>query len=371
MQRLQDPRIDLAEMKVHIVKKIGAERCRRYFYYLGRFLSQKLTKSEFDKFCYRLLGRENLALHNKLVRSILRNASLAKPPPPVHEGNDTEKSGVLGQEDGAEQSGSMIPNHSKNGYVWSNGVLPKVRLGTCDKTIKDRNRSTENGDFGSFACQISSRNSDERSSALLILAEKVIPNKGQAEAPFSSRSDEAQEKPSRLILSTSSVMAPLGISFSAASVDGARRTAPLSARADFISCYDSGGLAETEMLRKRMENIAVAHGLGGVSSECSSMLNNMLDVYLRKLIKASVDLAGARSTNGTHGKQSLHNLQRRDDSVHIQTSNQPFNITREQHPVSLLDFRVAMELTPHQLGQDWPLLREKILTCSFEEREEV
>lgn len=74
MQRLQDPRIDLAELKVHIVKKVGVERSTRYFYYLGRFLSQKLTKSEFDKSCFRLLGRENLSLHNKLIRSILRNA---------------------------------------------------------------------------------------------------------------------------------------------------------------------------------------------------------------------------------------------------------------------------------------------------------
>ena len=37
-----------------------------------------------------------------------------------------------------------------------------------------------------------------------------------------------------------------------------------------------------------MEGIAVAHGLGGVSPECCDMLSKILDVYLKKLIKASI-----------------------------------------------------------------------------------
>lgn len=407
MQRLQDPRVDLGELKMHIVKKIGVERSRRYFYYLGRFLSQKLTKSEFDKSCYRLLGRENLALHNKLIRSILRNASVAKsPPPPVHKTGHPEKLLVLGREDGPEQSGSLTPNHNRNDTVWSNGVLPKVRSGTCDRTIRDRpsplgpngkvesllqlplcredksgNRNTENGDLGPFAYQISGRYADERSGAFLCPAEKMrIAEKGQVAAPV-SRDDEAQEEQGRLILSTSPVIAPLGIPFCSASVGGARRTVPVSTRADFISCYDSGGLSDTEMLRKRMENIAVTQGLGGVSAECSSMLNNMLDVYLKKLIKSCVDLAGARSMNGTTpGKPTLDKQQSQDEivngvrpsnSLHMQTCNQPSDITQEQHSVSLLDFRVAMELNPQQLGEDWPLLRERISVRLFEEREGV
>ncbi|KAL1210440.1 hypothetical protein V5N11_006770 [Cardamine amara subsp. amara] len=406
MQRLQDPRIDLAELKVHIVKKIGVERSRRYFYYLGRFLSHKLTKSEFDKSCYRLLGRENLALHNKLIRSILRNASLAKSPPPVHKTGHPDKSLVLGNEDEPEQSGSLIPDHSRNDPVWSNGVLAKVRSGTCGRTIRDSrpsplgpngkvesllhqplcredkggNRSMDNRDLGPFAYQRSGPYADERGGASLCPAEKMrVPDKGQVAAQV-SRDDEAQEERGRLILSTRPVVAPLGIPFCSASVGGARRTVPFSTRADLISCYDSGRLSDAEMLRKRMENIAVAQGLGGVSAECSSMLNNMLDVYLKKLIKSCVDLAGARFMNGMPGKQSLDKLQSQDEivngvrsnnSLHIQTSNQPSDITQEQHSLSLLDFRVAMELNPHQLGEDWPLVRERVFMRSFEEREGV
>jgi hypothetical protein len=45
----QSSRVDLVELRTQIVKKIGVERSKKYFYYLNRFLSQKLSKSEFDK----------------------------------------------------------------------------------------------------------------------------------------------------------------------------------------------------------------------------------------------------------------------------------------------------------------------------------
>ncbi|CAH8387468.1 unnamed protein product [Eruca vesicaria subsp. sativa] len=336
MQGHEDLRIDLPELKLHIVKKIGGERSRRYFYYLGRFLNQKVSKSEFDKLCHRLLGKENLSLHNKLIHSILRNASLAQSSPAGH------KSLVLGKEDGPEGSGSLIPNHNRNGHVWSNGVLPKVAVrdrpsplganGKVESLLlhqshcrddKNGNRNMENGGFGPF--------------------DYHRPGKVAAAV---SRDESAP------------VVAPLGIQFCGASVGRARRTVQGLNRADFISCYDSGGLSDAEMLRKRMESIAVAHGLGGVSQECSSVLNNMLDVYLKKLIKSCVDLSGARSRNGSN-------------SLQIHTSNQTYETMQEQRPVSLLDFRVAMELNPSQLGEDWPLLRERLLMRSFEEREGV
>ncbi|CDY28269.1 BnaA01g05800D [Brassica napus] len=345
MQGAEDHhRIDLAELKLHIVKKIGAERSRRYFYYLGRFLSQKLTKVEFDKSCHRLLGRENLPLHNKLIHSILKNASLAKSPP-----LQKTKSLVLGKEDGPQQSGSLIPNHNP---VLSNGVLHKVRSGTCDRPSP----LGPNGKVDSLLHQPLCR--EDRSGNR---------NKENGDVGPVIRDDYvAQEERGRLVLSKNPVMAPLGIiPFSVT-----RRIVPASTKGDFITCYDSGGLSETEMLRKRMESIAAAEGLGGVSAECSTMLNSMLDVYLKKLVKSCVDLSGARSTNGN---QRLDKPQSREKIVNgMWPSNQASEITQEQqHPVSLLDFRAAMELNPHQLGEDWPLLLEKISMRSFEEREGV
>lgn len=409
MQRSQDQRVNLGELKGHIVKKIGVERSRRYFYYLSRFLSQKLTKSEFDKTCFRLLGRENLPLHNQLIRSILRNATVAKSPPSVQEAGHLTKplvNAFQSRGDGPEQSGPLIPNHNQNDPVWSNGVLPisprKVRSGIRDRKIRDRpsplgsngkvdhmlhqpicredNRGSvgmENGDLGQFDYQRSGRYAaDERDGEFLRPVEKArVPNKDQV-ATTAMTDDENQEEHARLELSP--LIAPLGIPFCSASVGGSRRTVPVSTRADLISCYDSGGLPDKEMLRKRMENIAAAQGLGGVSVECANTLSNMLDVYLKKLIKSCIDLVGARSTNGDSRKQTLDKQQSQNkivngvwpsNSLQIQTPNGPSDITQDQHSVSLLDFRTAMELNPHQLGEDWPILRERISMRSFEEQE--
>ncbi|KAL0716208.1 hypothetical protein Bca4012_065530 [Brassica carinata] len=106
-----------------------------------------------------------------------------------------------------------------------------------------------------------------------------------------------------------------------------------------MSCY--GLVPDTEIVRKRMESIAVAHGLEGVSMECANTLNTMLDVYLKKLIRSCTHLVGA--SDGTH------------DHHH--------------HSVSLLDFRTTMELNPLQLGESWQTLRERISVRSFEEQD--
>ncbi|VVB08893.1 unnamed protein product [Arabis nemorensis] len=410
MQRSQDQRINLGELKGHIVKKIGDERSRRYFYYLSRFLSQKITKSEFDKTCFRLLGRENLPLHNQLIRSILRNATVAKSPPTVEEAGPLTKplvNAFQSRGDGPEQSGPLIPNHNQNDPVLSNGILPisprKIRSGIRDRKIRDRpsplgsngkvehmlhqpifredNRGSvgmENGDLGQFDYQRSGRYvADERDGEFLRPVEKPrIPNKDHV-ATAAMRDDENQEEQARLNLSTSPLIAPLGIPFCSASVGGSRRTVPVPTSAELISCYDSGGLPDTEMLRKRMENIAASQGLG-VSMECSNTMNNMLDLFLKNLIKSCIDLVEARSTNGDSRKKTLDKQQSLNkivngvlpsNSLQIQTPNGPSHITQDQHSVSLLDFRTAMELNPHQLGEDWPILRERISMRSFEEQE--
>ncbi|EOA27189.1 hypothetical protein CARUB_v10023300mg [Capsella rubella] len=412
MQRSQEERVDLGELKGHIVKKIGVERSRRYFYYLSRFLSQKLTKSEFDKTCLRLLGRENLSLHNQLIRSVLRNATVAKSPPPDHEAGHSTKplaNAVQSRGDGPEQSGSLIPNHNQNEAVWSNGVLPisprKVRSGMRDRKSRDRpsplgsngkvehmlhqpvcredNRGSvvgmENGDLGQFECQRSGRyGADERDGEFLRPVEKPrMPNKEKV-ATASMRDDGNQEEQARLNLSMSPLIAPLGIPFCSASVGGSRRTVPVSTSAEISSCYASGGLPAVEMLKKRMENIAVAQGLEGVSLECANTLTNMLDVYLKKLVKSCVDLVGARSRNGDPGKQTIDKQQSQNkivngvwpsNSMQIQTPNGPSDITQDRRSVSLLDFRTAMELNPQQLGENWPILQERISMRSFEEQD--
>ncbi|KAL0733866.1 hypothetical protein Bca4012_010076 [Brassica carinata] len=340
MERYQDGRTNLGELKGHIVKKIGVERSKRYFYYLSRFLSQKLTKSEFDKTCFKLLGRENLSLHNQLIRSILRNATVPKsPPPPVQltkpVANNQNDPVCLNGVRKRKMRDSPVP-------VGSNGHL--LQQPVC--------REDRRGDHHRYGA------ADERDGEFLRpFAKPRMPCKEQlATVAVGDGDDENQEEQARVNLSASPLVAPLGIQFCSASVGGgSRRTVPVSTNADVMSCYNSGGLPDTELLRKRMENIAAAQGLEGVSMECANTLNAMLDVHLKKLIKSCIHLVRARSANG-----------REQGLVKQQGQNKR---TQDEHSVSLLDFRTAMELNPQQLGEDWPTILERISIRSFEEQD--
>ncbi|GMI89517.1 hypothetical protein like AT2G24530 [Hibiscus trionum] len=413
MQPQQGSRIDLAELKAQIVKKIGAEMSKRYFYYLTRFLSQKLSKTEFDKSCYRILGRENLPLHNQLIRSILKNACQAKAPPSVQEAPpvkslvQTVKS-FPAREDGHQQAGSH-PNMD----VWSNGVFPvssprKFRSGIRDRKLRDRpsplgpngkivvshqsvgqedngiRLGMENGDLTPYDHQrpvqhllaVVEEPEIERD-GLVCSTEPRVPSKDQSRGAFVEDAEEV-EQANHVSLSTSPLLAPLGIPFCATRVGGARKSPAVASSGGFISYYDSGSLNDNETLKKRMEQIAAVQGLGGVSVECASVLNHMLDVYLKKLIRSCVDLVGTRSTHelrmhSAHKQQTqgkLVNGMWPSNHLHMQSISGLTQVSHEQgqqRSISVLDFKVAMELNPQQLGEDWPWLLEKICMHSFVE----
>ncbi|XP_039053103.1 uncharacterized protein LOC120195033 [Hibiscus syriacus] len=104
----------------------------------------------------------------------------------------------------------------------------------------------------------------------------------------------------------------------------------------YAKSYDIGGLLDTVALRELMKQIATQEGLEGVSMDCAAILNNGLDVYLKRLIKMTIELA--------------------ENSWYLEAIDEH----RYYKLVSLLGFKVAMELNPQKLGEDWPVLLEKI-----------
>ena len=420
MQPRLSSRINLVELKALIVKRIGADKSKRYFYYLNKFLSQKLSKTEFDRSCYRVLGRENLPLHNHFIKSILKNACQAKTPPPVQL-IGPPKSGALvnnvspGREDGHEQSVANFQN--QNTSIWSNGVLPvsprKSRSGVRDRKLKDRpsplgpNGKVDSVAHQSTATEDSGSKVDMENGILTPcdyqrpmqhlqavdelpengmgdviqrpLEKPRIHGKGPIEVSIVEDGEEVEQL-NRLNFSRSPLIAPLGIPYCTASVGGARKALTVNSTGDFVSCCDSGRLSDTDTLRRRMEQIATVQGLGGVSTECANMLNNVLDVYLKRLIRSCVDLVGARSGNEPRklpvSKQQIQgkviNGVWPNNHLHVQSAGgmaepEPEPEHRPPRTVSLHDFKVAMELNPQQLGEDWPLQLEKISVQSFEE----
>lgn len=415
MHPQQSSRIDLGNLRAQIVKRLGPETSKRYFYYLNRLLSQKLSKSEFDKFCHRVLGRENLPLHNQLIRSILKNAFQAKTPPVYEAGaaKSTSQITEISPEDGNELSGSGIPSQRQNVLNWSNGVLPvspkKGRSGIRDRKLKDRpsslgpNGKVEYVSHQSTGAVVTSGKEIMENGGITLCdyqrpvqhlhgaAEQPDRMVGSAQQPSAKpgiagndqtevayEDGEEVEQVGQWNSSRSPLLAPLGIPYCSASVGGSRKAIPAGGASDFVSFYDSGGLPDTETLRKRMEQIAVVQGLGGVSMECSNMLNNMLDVYLKRLIRSCFELVRAGSARDPRNhlpqkrqvQRKLVNGTWPSNHPYIETSNGSMDTLQEQtlqSTISMLDFRVSMELNPQQLGDDWPLHLEKISMQSFEE----
>lgn len=70
----------------------------------------------------------------------------------------------------------------------------------------------------------------------------------------------------------------------------------------FCNSYDQSALYPTEALKKKIEKIAQAQGLEGVTLDCGNVLNMALDWgYLKRLIRSYVEIVGER-------KQQIHNL---------------------------------------------------------------
>lgn len=421
MLRMQPPhqhqRINLTELKAQMVKKLGPDATKQYFYFLNRFLSLKLSKVEFNKLCVRIVGRENIPLHNQFIRSILKNACSAEVPPSTHEKEVLKSVKAVGNKeptrDGHKQSVSN-PSFLSNGDILQ--LSPrKVRTGTRDRKPLDRPSSFAPNGKTNFVSQQSSTEHDGNSTVVLengvstphdirrpvqhhqgpmeraenegevshYHSDNLPIIKGLPDGSVSAHSKDLAEELSfedrKGGYARSLLRAPLGVPSCPASVGGAYRMMPLASSSTFVSSFNIGGLLDSTALRERMEQIAATQGLEGVTMDCANLLNNGLDAYLKGLIGSCVELVGARSghepTKSSMNKHQTHlklvNGVRPGHHLHpMQSSNRPMEGVQERKsecPLSLLDFRVAMELNPQQLGEDWPLQLEKICTRAFDE----
>ncbi|KAI4377595.1 hypothetical protein MLD38_015194 [Melastoma candidum] len=406
-------RVNLADLKGQMVKRIGPERSKEYLYYLTRFLSQKLSKVEFEKLCHRLLGRENLPLHNQLMRSILNNVLHGKGPPVFQNGTTASilhnKNSLVGTDDGKEQRFGALSNQHIDSSVWSNGILPqsprRIRSGIKDRKSKDR--ASPLGPNGKVVAFEETGNKLIKENEILTLCDYERPLlhlPTVAERPEEDKDDDSLrvsdilkmlEKDDEAGLaapkegtdvkqgevnpdSKSPLSAPLGIPNCFASGGGAHKSLPVDGLGNILSCYECGQLSDSESLRQYMNHIAEAQGLTGVSEESANILNSALDAYLKRLIGSCIELVGSRSSGHSY-RDHLLKLQMSDrikngvassqNHLHLESSDHKFGralLQSSSTHISLHDFRVAMELNPHQLGEDWPLLLEKVSLHPFE-----
>ncbi|KAL2499603.1 hypothetical protein Adt_25153 [Abeliophyllum distichum] len=338
------PQINTLELKLHIERRLGHQKADKYFNLLNRYLSLKLSKSEFDKLCVGLLGRENISLHNGFLRAIIKNASISRTPPPI-------------QEKAQASSNLKVPNGYQRSSLHSlrRDVFPqssrKGKSSTLqDHTLKDSpSPLVPHGKTHNMGCEDSIPKVLEQQSATELLS---LGSRPPAEVTSVEEGEEVEQfAGSPGIYSRTPLRAPLGISLN---TKGIRKVLSYgsSPYLNANTCYNTGELPDTRSLRKRLEHKLETEGLN-ISANCVNLLNNGLDMFMKKLLQPCLDLAASRSElklpNNVH-HQAINGM---GPLPYLRKHNRLFS-------VSMLDFRVAMESNPSILGEDWPVQLEKV-----------
>ncbi|KAE8656033.1 putative transcription factor [Hibiscus syriacus] len=336
-------RVDTLELKSLIERKIGRNNAERYCDLLSRFLSLKIEKPEFNRLCIDTIGRENVHLHNHLLRSVIRNASLSKTPPAKENKLESSSSVKLATRFPRRNLQSLCKGISQS--------LLKVRtLNLRDRKLRDRPSPLgPHGKNNSTVCEDAPPKVHEQSATELLSLSSRPP--GSVED--GEEVNQASGSPS--IQSRSPVRAPRGISFNA---KGMRRVPWNGLESAPETCYCRGELPDSSSLRKRLE----LEGLS-ISVDCADVLNISLDVFLKRLLTPCLELAGSRSREKLIEQGLSWSIASLNGMQHVKFAKQ-----QSRHiSTSVLDIQVTMELNPLILGVDWPTQLEKISLLASEE----
>ncbi|GAB2231782.1 hypothetical protein Drorol1_Dr00010794 [Drosera rotundifolia] len=347
-------RIDIFEMRAILGRKLGARRADKYFQILNEFFSSKISKSEFDRLCIATIGRENRLLHNTMLQSVFKNASQSKTPPPrwrkIYENSVSGGKVANGYQRTCLQSfcRDALPPSPRRGRTPGRGGF-KEKPSPLGPHGKPQALAVGNEDLTSKA-------REQQSATELLLSPGSRPL-DVVSVEDGEEVDQTAISPG--VHSRSPVTAPFGVPIN---VKVPRKVfSPSSLRGALMeSCQRSGELPDTRSLMKRLEQKVKQEGLK-ISPDFGNLLNNSIDVFLKRLIKPSLDLAASRRGSWQR-YQAVH-------SVPGLNGNWPVRYSPGQKQpvsVSLLDFRTAMEENPGILGEDWPTQLEKIYLREFE-----
>ncbi|PON66732.1 Transcriptional coactivator [Parasponia andersonii] len=350
----QFSRINTLELKSQIENKIGRPKAEMYFSLLTKYLSLKISKPEFNRLCLGTIGKENLDLHNQLIKAILRNASLSTTPPPKvskDTGSLSIKVANGYQRSSLQSLCRDFPQSPRKGRT------PSLR----DRKFRDRlSPLGPQGKSGNITFEDSTPKIQEQQSATELFS---LGSRPPCSVEDGEEVEQAAGSPG--IHSRSPLIAPLGILRNAKKREKLllKESAPA---VYFDTCHNKGELPDTSSLMKRLEQKLEMEGLK-ISLDCANLLNNSLDVYLKRLIKPSLELAGSRSGN---------KLINQGHSRAVPGLNGMYPVKYVEKPTrpgsaSMLDFRVAMEMNPPILGEDWPMKLEKFCLHASEDRTEI
>lgn len=397
----QHSRINVQDLKAQMVTRVGPERANQYFNHFKGFISLRFSKTELDKLVVLTIGKENIGLHNEIIKAILTNAMESETPPPRPPlVQDTSKpvKGVRRKpllQFAIVNDASKISPAAGDAPVWSNGVIcgesPKTER---DKTMKkDKERLSSTHIDGANCVIDTHRPSDhiqgaaEQSKASLSDGSMHLRKRPRIIIPSSpdlgisktvgdalslwwgvadSRRGEVHRQWESELVRTS-----LGTPYNnmgSATKQPQFRLAGLSylqlkdAEQDFDH---SSNLPSADLVQGQMERIAELEGLEGVGERCVEILNQGIDAFLKGLIGSCIDFVKSRSLPPHRGSQS-----ERQGSSHAcsgggaQKESMQEDLSRAT--ISFLDFKAAMDANPPQLGHNWPFLLERLHLYSLD-----
>ncbi|XP_057842474.2 uncharacterized protein LOC131051901 [Cryptomeria japonica] len=378
-QHQQCQRVNLAELKAQFEKKIGPEKTSKYFEQFKKYLEGKLVKIKFDELCRLTIGKENIRLHNHLIKCILKNALLNKIP------SSGPINGVV------RKAKTNSPLHENGDFLCSSNGDGHAAFGGSHRKIRSDRRTR-------YSLSVNSPRPDDSAASLqgVVVKNDIVLAKGDLKSPDLARPlplcsarvgsphlpeaefnpnskrqrPEAEINPSvkrqRLeVLKSSAVQvltddevaieaadvendkavavgevnelesavwvdrpitAPLGIQFCSRDIGYARRpTYTRLLNHDSTYCIDSQQLPDTETLCRRMERAAKAEDLQNVNLDCAIISNYGVDALLKRLIKSAIDLKKGGLAGQSHEPYCQIPGQ----------STQGVNISRAAHPLHM------------------------------------
>ncbi|KAG2316929.1 hypothetical protein Bca52824_020051 [Brassica carinata] len=251
-------RTDTLELKSQLEKKIGRAKTESYLHLLSKFLSLKISKPDFDKLVVATVKKENVSLHNALLRGIIKNVCLSKTSP-------------------------LKEKKQLNGTVKSlcNDLPKSPRKGRTQRRLS---KDCDGSKGKSHITEVVSSSFKQQ---------------------WSMEDGEEVDQLTRCWRSQP-IEAPFGVSLR----DVIKR------RPHVGTCHSSGELPDSVTLKKKLEEAGLE-----VSAGFANSLNAGLNVYLRRLIKPCLDLAASSSRSSSRGEACSSSI-------------------------SMVDFKVAMELNP-------------------------
>lgn len=350
LPRKDSSRIDTLELKEVIYRKLGHQRSEKYFDQLNKLLSSKINKIQFDKFCVQIIGREVIPLHNRLIRGILHNGCVAKTPPVLSSPRKARSNLSVKVVNGYQRS--CLQSLHGDAFLSS----PRKGRSPVSRDRKIRDRPSPLGPCGkpqnNVALEEFALKTQEQQSATELHSLGSRPPIEMASVEDGEEVEQAAGSPG--VQSRSPVTAPLGISMNFVGSGKTLSNAPAGRQYHVTTCQNGGELPDTRLLRthlkQKLETEQIDIAVDGVN-----LLNNALDVYLKRLIEPCLSFSQSRC-----GNQPLTGSRNAFQEQHWHRAQRSNN-------ASLLDFRVAMELNPKVLGKDWTTQLEKISLRAFEE----